>query len=530
MARFPSSWPVTTLLALLHCGLAAVFLLGRASGTDAAWTGFPLDDAWIHMVYGQSVAEHGLPYYNPGQLESGFTSPLWVIVAAAAHVLASWFGATPWMTLKVFGVLFGAGIVVCVERLVRAWTVGPWPALFAGLLAALCPLGVFGDLSGMEVSLATCLSLAGILAVTHQRLTVAGLLIAGAGLARPECALLAGLAAAVMVNDPAYPRPAMKLQVALRLGAPTAMGFAAWSLYCLYATGRPLPATLYAKFDMPAAPEIPGVIAEAVAALPAASAGAVLALAPLALLRLARPDRRTALTLTLLYPWIFLFAISRSRALPEGYGTFFVWTRYVQPALPFLFVAMAVGLDQLAHLAKRMPVAWLRPAPAAAAAVLALAPYPAAWSEQRARYAWNCQNMNEVQVALGQWVAQETAPGSAVALNDAGAIRYFGERPALDLIGLNCADLLRPEMQHVLFEPRAMANLMRLEGAQHLIIFPRWFPDLVQHREFARVFTPVASFHSDHYTVAHADASQSRMWAFELRTNNPPQAHAAAPR
>src|SRR4051794_34832739 len=69
-------------LAVAHAGMLAFFLVDRASGTASAVTGFPLDDAWIHLVYARSLA-HGDGFaYNPGQLETGFTSPLWVMLLA----------------------------------------------------------------------------------------------------------------------------------------------------------------------------------------------------------------------------------------------------------------------------------------------------------------------------------------------------------------------------------------------------------------------------------------------------------------
>ncbi|MEK6845662.1 MAG: hypothetical protein AABY26_02795, partial [Nanoarchaeota archaeon] len=63
--------------------LSAVFFLTDASsGTNSAWTDYPLDDTWIHLVYARNLAEHGGMYYNEGEWEAGTTSPLFVLLIA----------------------------------------------------------------------------------------------------------------------------------------------------------------------------------------------------------------------------------------------------------------------------------------------------------------------------------------------------------------------------------------------------------------------------------------------------------------
>src|SRR4051794_8476202 len=56
--------------------LAAFLLLGGDAG--AARRDFPLDDAWIHLVYARNLWSHATLAYNPGVPESGASSVLWV--------------------------------------------------------------------------------------------------------------------------------------------------------------------------------------------------------------------------------------------------------------------------------------------------------------------------------------------------------------------------------------------------------------------------------------------------------------------
>ena len=85
--RPPFRVVIGLLLLSLHVGLAILYVSDRSPGTDAALSGLPLDDAWIHLVYGRSVASHGIPAYNGTIPEAGFTSPLWMLNSAAVHWL-----------------------------------------------------------------------------------------------------------------------------------------------------------------------------------------------------------------------------------------------------------------------------------------------------------------------------------------------------------------------------------------------------------------------------------------------------------
>ena len=90
------------------------------------------------------------------------------------------------------------------------------------------------------------------------------------------------------------------------------------------------------------------------------------------------------------------------------------------------------------------------------------------------RYAWAIQNIEAMQVRLGQWAARETPPGARLALNDVGAIAYLSRREVVDLMGLVTPAILP-------FRREGDAGVLRyLERAcpDYLIIFPSWFPDL----------------------------------------------------
>src|SRR5690606_3109071 len=57
--------------ALIAAGFAGLFIVGSRD--------FPLDDAWIHLAYAKSLRLGDGLSYNPGDWETGASSPLWVL-------------------------------------------------------------------------------------------------------------------------------------------------------------------------------------------------------------------------------------------------------------------------------------------------------------------------------------------------------------------------------------------------------------------------------------------------------------------
>lgn len=117
--------------------------------------------------------------------------------------------------------------------------------------------------------------------------------------------------------------------------------------------------------------------------------------------------------------------------------------------------------------------------------------------EMARQYAWNVDNINEMQVALGHWVVEHTPPDAVLALNDIGAITYISERPIVDLAGL-----VTPEVIPLLRLPDRGAHLVELmaeRDVQYVIIFPNWFPDLATRHD---LLEPIHRVTLDHNTIA----------------------------
>lgn len=532
-----SRWLSWCVLALVHAGLAAFFLTDQSPGTAAARTGFPLDDAWIHMVYARSLAHSGLPCYNDGQPETGFTSPLWALVAAAAHGVALLLRGDVVLTVKIVGVLCALAGSIAVFELTRAYARSSAAALIAAALSALTPAIAFTQVAGMEPCLAAATGLWALHALEQRRYWTTGLLLAAAVWSRPEMLLLAALVAAGLLLH----QRRRDLLCAL---VPVAAAILVWCGYCYIVTGWWLPNTFYAKFYGSVGGDLLTVVREQLWALPANGYAAGLVLYALGCYALLR-HRSLTRVLVLLAPWVFFLAIAGSRSMPPTTGRYYYWLRYVVPGFPFLFVVLGVGWQWLwDRRTLHVPAATRTPAPrkraelrsnssvaelaadslpagrrnsvriagrvlAVVLVVVALVPYPQSLQAERVQFAWNCQNMNEVQVALGTWVATHTPADAVVAVNDAGAIRYFGGRRTIDLVGLNEHRLVHNRMKVVELRrsARAMRDYLRESEASYLIVFPSWFPALSQDPQAGQLFRPVHSASSAHYTVAPAPQS-----------------------
>jgi len=422
--------PVFVLLA------GAVWLLG---GGPHARTGFPLDDAWIHRVYARSVAHLQGFAYNPGQQESGATSPLWAVVSAPAHALQFAGDDAVVVTVKAIGLLAALAALLALASLTRALTGSRAAGLVAACVLAADPRLAFAALSGMEAPLTLALWLGGTAALVAGR-RAAGLLLLGLGVtARPEMAVAAPLIAFPVlvlgwVDRGGRRRLARDLGLAL---LPAAL----WALFCLVATGRPLPATFYVKSDgFGLGPDQLRLAWELLAQHGPLTASALLigaaALAVLLARRRGCAGDVAGLSL-LLAPLVYLLAVVAGRQIGlSGY----YWTRWADPPALALTAAAGAGFGAaIARVPGLLPDRRRTTGLVLGGVLLfsALAGCLGAWGERRSRLESDGAAIARMNIQPAQWLRSVTPPDAVVGVNDAGALRYFSDRRVLDLIGLN---------------------------------------------------------------------------------------------
>jgi arabinofuranosyltransferase len=107
-------------------------------------------------------------------------------------------------------------------------------------------------------------------------------------------------------------------------------------------------------------------------------------------------------------------------------------------------------------------------------------------------YGWGVQNINAMQVHLGRWVRTHTPPDAVLAVNDLGALSYFGERRVLDLMGLATPAILPYRRQG----PAGIARFVETRCPDYLVIFPDWFPELAARADWLRPLERVRLAHN----------------------------------
>ncbi len=420
------SWRITAPLVVITLLAGGLFLRGVGPG-------FPLDDAWGHMVYARALAVGEGFSYNHGSSEAGVTSPLWTILAAIPVGIAEWVGrgGRPDWGMRLLGCLCALLAARVAYRL--GGRAGSWPACFAAILLAIDPLLLSGTYSGMELPLFALLTLLLAEALFDENVSKAGLVLGLAILTRPEALILVPVSAALLWR---HRRRALAFLLPIVL---LAAPFAAWNLWV---TGQPWPNTWQSKaefvLDLPA-------MGRTVAAL-AGDTGwgwALPVLLGVGAFALEGVARRLTLVLGSL-GLSLLVGVLFTRAMPVSFfppRVPFYWERYALLAWPPLLVLLGAGLASLVR------TAWAGMYCRPLAASLLIAPIvlvgflardvPAHAVDVTQRFVAECADVEALNVAAGLWIRENLPEGALVAAHDAGAIRYFGRRPVLDIYGNN---------------------------------------------------------------------------------------------
>lgn len=199
---------------------------------------FPMDDAYIHFVYAENLAEHGQLFFSFSSEKGLATSSfLWVILLAGGHLL----GIPIHFAAKALGVLSLIIVAIGVYSLMRrVWT--PFRAAAAALLLSLSGNMLWFSLNGMETTLFPAIGLLTLLSYRSGRWGWFGFLIALLTLTRPEGLFLVAALALVEVAAHKWPRRGfiLAVTVGLLLAAP-------WYGYLKVRTGHFLPTSAIAK-------------------------------------------------------------------------------------------------------------------------------------------------------------------------------------------------------------------------------------------------------------------------------------------
>jgi hypothetical protein len=480
----------------LLLALLAAFSLGIyvfASHLTYA-VGFPLDDAWIHQTYARNLAQRGEWAFLPGQPSAGSTGPLWGLLLSLGYAFQlnylGWAYLLGWLLLTGLGVL-GVFLFRFLSPQAESW------ASCAGVLLVLEWHLVWAAGSGMETLLFALMIAALMLLLLHMEKQSEfswhnGLLIG----------CLIGLTIWMRPGGITLLAPAIFVAYFLQNTWRARLITAAWILlgflllfgpYLLfnYSVGDVWwPNTFYAKQAEYAShrqiPLLQRWLDQAV--LPLVGVGAVLL--PGFLLTSIKLIRRRK--------WAGIAAVLWA----AGYLSMYAWRlpvtyqhgRYLIPMMPIFFLWGLAGLvdflqfHMLTWYWRAIGKAWL------IGATLLLLIF---FGLGARAYGRDVAVIETEMVTVAHWIEENTPENALIAAHDIGALGFFADRSILDLAGL-----VSPEVIPFLRDQTRLEAYMYARGADYLVTFPSWYPDLVAGASPVFQTDSPASLRVDHENMA----------------------------
>lgn len=454
------------LLVLLEI-LSVSLYLGKAGQF-----GFPLDDAWIHQAYARNLGLHGMMAFSPGIPSPGSTSFLWTLLLALGYFIQAPFFLWTFLWGGIFAVL---------TAFLAAFLHHQYFGNFRNsvIVAIICIFEwhlAWAAVSGMEISLFTCLTLLFFLLLTRNVSPwVLGTLTGLSVLARPEGILLAALYGIKLLS--AQPRA---IKRTLFQGALFAFTFliiiSPWVAFNLKYAHQPFPNTITAKFMHY------GYLWSLWRSLDYLwnvllffLNGSLLLLFPGACFKLYHSLR----TKDAFHPqplfWfltlIGIYAVTLPFLYDEG--------RYLMPLIPLVIVYGVEGISQFLEIALRTPFMRSTGWALLFISVLAL------WVSGSAQYARRIQFYDLIHMQIARWINDHAPQDAVIATHDIGIIGYFTNRQIVDLAGLTT-----PEIVPIMNDPQKTAEYLRSEHASYLIVYSDYYQALINLLDARLVFSP----------------------------------------
>lgn len=488
----PLQLAIVSILALLTGGLFIGMNLFYNGGVLSA----PLDDVFIHLQYGRQIGEGQWFSYNDGDpVSTGASSFLYVLILGAAR-----FVGFDGNALLGFALFLGVALLVVTAVLGRELgrrlcceSAGTW----AGVLISTNGIFLWGATGGMEISLLAALFLGTLVAFVHElstrRFILAPVLGALTALTRMEGLIFAGVIVAVILVTLLLDLRNRRLSpVGFLKAAPLAMlpVFAGALLLLFYklVTGTSSANGMLAKSLLKEPAFYPTeFVQQSISNLTEASLqllmgfkngnflfpGALL-FCVVGLVYLVSRDARSR-----------TFAVAAGVALAlsvSSIATLSTWDwnhyRYFLPFFPLILVFAVIGFYALGP----RESSWLPFALAGFALLFSLIGLPK-WAIVMGG---NSSQIHEQQVSIGHWIKDDLPPDARVGINDAGAVRYYGGHPTVDLIGLTTNDLALPTRNGMGSLYEALERMPENERPDYFSIYPSWLSGLEPSGVFGR--------------------------------------------
>lgn len=139
-----------------------------------------------------------------------------------------------------------------------------------------------------------------------------------------------------------------------------------------------------------------------------------------------------------------LFELSYLTLVTVAYGVYIVYVggdwsvgRFFVPVLPFVYLAIAVGLAEIYGWVEGRVPAYL--GATAAALLLGAIAFASSWNGEYGIFVrgFDAATATEARVTMGRWLKSNVPPGTWIAVDAAGEVPYFSGLPAIDMFGIN---------------------------------------------------------------------------------------------
>lgn len=459
--------PSDALFLALAAGLVSLYVLASGGG-------FPLDDSWIHQVFGRNLALTGRWEFVPGQASAASTSPLYTVLLAVGYRLGItyplWTHGLGALALALTGMI-GARLAA------RASGGERYVPLLTGVALIVTWHLIWAAAAGMETMLFGLFTLV-LIALAWRELdsrsadvrpvalrgVVFGVFAGLTTLTRPEGVLLVGIIGLVML----VAQPQGNFTRVLVWGAAASVSFlAVLSPYLalnIQLTGGLLPDTAAAKQAENAPLLAKSYLTRVVSMVTPLSAGGQILLVPGMVYYAVSLGRRG-----LLYLLPILWGIGLILLYAAYLPAYYQHGRYVMPALPALIVTGVVGSAQLVRLARAsLPLRVISRALVISAALVFVY---FALVAGRAAYQTDVRIIEEEMVNSARWIAEHVPPDELLVIHDIGAVGYFAPRPILDIAGL-----VTPEIVPFILDAEKLWAYIEEQGGRYLMAFPDQIP------------------------------------------------------
>lgn len=477
-----------------------VYLFREGIATGGQY-GVPLDDAWIHYQFASNLAQGNGFAFNSGEPMPGSTSPLWVFLLAGAFFLSGEF----LFTSKLLSGFFFLGAAAAVYLFALQQGCPRRIALLSALLTVMAGRFGWASLSGMEVTLFTCLILIAVMKHCRDRRNgvnslSSAALFAIASLVRPEGYALFAFATIDNLLQVGYTRersclitfrafPLVPVCLYLVIIAP-------YLIFSYSTTGHCLPQTYYAQNELFGLLKRLEYLKLYVASLwddqPLLFFFLPLGIGTYVQTVLKRSTETSHGGSLLILFWAVGYPLLAMLIAPNARH----YHRYMMPLIPFYLVIAAGGFDRflgaagdvchrlvlVSRFGKQGMVAGSA-AIAAYAAVIGVSVFltGAVWSH---RFASDVENINSQQVAMGRWVKEHIPPEKVIALSDIGAITFIARRKRIvDMVGLVNPELLDAVRQSQKGYQEVLLDFLYQHKPDYVITHPTAYPRLIAEKD-----------------------------------------------